>query len=139
MAQKYTRKDSIIGVGTDIVEIDRVKLAVERSGSRFLERVYTSAEIAFCEARRDRYACYAARFAAKEAVLKAIGSGLTGCRWVEVEVSRSQGWPPEVLLHGAAAALADERGIGSFHLTLSHSRNYAVAFAVAAGQGVYKV
>ncbi|MDD4236997.1 MAG: holo-ACP synthase [Desulfotomaculaceae bacterium] len=136
MPYRYTHGDSIIGVGTDIVEIDRIKLAVERSGNRFLERIYTSEEITYCEARRDRFACYAARFAAKEAILKALGSGLAGCRWVEVEVSRIQGRPPGVLLHGAAAALADERGIGSFHITLSHSREFAVAFAVAAGRGV---
>lgn len=135
MVQEDKHDDSIIGVGTDIIETDRVKLAVERSGSRFLERVYTPAEIAYCEARRDRIACYAARFAAKEAVLKAIGSGLAGCRWVEVEVSRSRKGPPGVLLHGAAAALAAKRGIGSLHITLSHSREFAVAFAVATGRG----
>jgi len=134
LSQEYNRGEAIIGVGTDIIEIDRVKLAVERSGNRFLERIYTCAEIVFCEARRDRYACYAARFAAKEAVLKAIGSGLAGCRWVDVEVSRSQGNPPEVLLHGAAATLADERGIKSFCLSLSHSRNYATAVAIATGR-----
>lgn len=136
MTQKYTYGDSIIGVGTDIVEIDRVKLAVERSGRRFLERVYTPAEIAYCEARRDRISSYAARFAAKEAALKAIGSGLAGCRWVDVEVSRSQGSPPGILLHGAAAALAAKRGIGSLHISLSHSRKFAVAFVVAAARGV---
>lgn len=136
MTQGHNRDTSIIGIGTDIVEIDRIKLAVERSGNRFLERVYTSKEIAYCQTRRDRISCLAARFAAKEAVLKAIGSGLAGCRWVEVEVVRSQGSPPEVLLHGAAAALAARRGIKSFQITLSHSREFAVAFAVATGRGV---
>lgn len=137
MTQGYNRyAASIIGIGTDIVEIDRIKLAVERSGNRFLERVYTSAEIAYCQARHDRIASYAARFAAKEAVLKAVGSGLAGCRWVEVEILRSQGGAPEVLLHGGAAALAARRGIESFHISLSHSREFAVAFAVATGQEV---
>lgn len=136
MARENNFGDSIIGVGTDIIEIERVKLAVERSGNRFLTRVYTSGEIAYCEARRDRISCYASRFAAKEAVLKAIGSGLAGCRWVEVEVSRKKDGPPAVLLHGAAAELAAKRGIESFHITLSHSREFAVAFAVATGRGV---
>lgn len=122
----------LIGVGTDIIEIDRVKQAVERSGRRFLERVFTSGERDFCEARRDRFACYAARFAAKEAVLKALGSGLAGCRWVDVEVSRIGGGRPEVLLHGAAAELAKEKGIATVLISLSHDRDRAVAFAVAA-------
>jgi holo-[acyl-carrier protein] synthase len=134
----YKHDDSIIGVGTDIVEIDRIKRAIERSGIRFIKRVYTSAEVAYCEARRDRISCYAVRFAAKEAVLKAIGSGRAGCRWVEVEIIRNQAGPPGVILHGAAAALAAGRGIESFHITLSHSREFAVAFAVATGRRGHK-
>lgn len=135
MARENNYGHTIIGIGTDIIEIDRVKLALNRSGKRFLERIFTPAEIAYCEARRDRIPCYAVRFAAKEAVLKAIGSGLAGCRWVEVEVTGKQGSPPGVLLHGAAAALAARRGIKSFHITLSHSRKFAVAFTVATGGG----
>lgn len=124
----------LIGVGTDIIEIDRVKGAVERSGSRFLERVFTFGERLFCDARRDCFACYAARFAAKEAVLKALGSGLSGCRWVDVEVSRINGGRPEILLHGAAAEMAKERGIATVLISLSHDRERAVAFAIATGE-----
>lgn len=121
----------IIGAGADIIEIERIKLAVERAGRRFLERVFTSGERAFCEARRDRFACYAARFAAKEAVLKAMGTGLAGCRWVDVEVDRSGGGSPEILLHGAAAEQAGEKGITAVLISLSHDRERALAFAVA--------
>lgn len=124
------------GVGTDLIEISRVRQAVERGGRRFLERVYTEEEIAFCEGRRDRYACLAARFAAKEAVFKALGNGLAGCRWVDVEVCRTGGGRPKILLHGAAARLARENGIASVLISLSHSREHAVAFALAEREGV---
>lgn len=120
------------GIGTDIVEIDRVRRAVERSGRRFLERVFTPAEIAYCGARKDCYASLAARFAAKEAVIKALG-GLKGGRWVEVEVRRNEVGCPEILLHGTAAARAREIGIARVLISLSHSRDYALAFAMATG------
>lgn len=121
----------IIGVGTDIIEIERIKQAVERGGRRFLERVFTSGERALCEARRDRFACYAARFAAKEAVLKAMGTGLAGCRWVDVEVDRSSEGRPEILLHREAAEQAKEKGIAVVLISLSHDRDRALAFALA--------
>jgi len=123
------------GIGTDIIEISRIREAVERGGRRFLERVFTEGEIAFCEGRRDRYACLAARFAAKEAVFKALGNGLAGCRWVDVEVCRTGGDRPRILLHGAAARLARENGIASVLISLSHNREHAVAFALAAREG----
>jgi len=126
----------IIGIGADIIEIHRIKRAVERGGRRFLERVFTPAERDFCNARRDRYACYAARFAAKEAVLKAMGTGLSGCRWVDVEVARRGGGRPEILLHGTAAKLAGRKGIATVLISLSHGLEHAVAFAVAAGEEV---
>jgi len=126
----------LIGVGADIVEIDRVKQVAERSEGRFLERVFTPGERDFCDARRDRFACYTARFAAKEAVLKALGTGLAGCRWVDVEVIRTGKGPPKVLLHGGAAEIAVERGVARVLISLSHDRDRAVAFAVAAGKGV---
>lgn len=124
------------GVGTDLIEIARVRQAVDRGGRRFLERVFTEGEIAFCEGRRDRFACLAARFAAKEAVFKALGSGLAGCRWVDVEVRRAAGERPEILLHGTAARLARENGIVSVLVSLSHGREHAVAFALATREGV---
>lgn len=134
MFRKENQSNSIIGVGTDIIEIDRIRQAIERSGYRFLERVFTPAEIAYCEAGRDRFPSYAARFAAKEAVLKAMGSGLKHCRWVDVEVRRGADGPPEVMLHGNAAELARARGIREWHLSLSHSKKHAVAYAIATGR-----
>ncbi|NMA51598.1 MAG: holo-ACP synthase [Peptococcaceae bacterium] len=131
---KEKQANSIIGVGTDIIEIDRIRQAIERSGNRFLERVFTPAEIAYCEAGRDRFPGYAARFAAKEAVLKVMGSGLQHCRWVDVEVRRGTDGPPEVMLHGNAAELARARGIREWYLSVSHSKKNAVAFAIATGR-----
>ncbi len=125
----------LIGVGADIVEIDRVKQAARHTNGRFLEKVFTLGERDFCDARRDRFACYAARFAAKEAVLKALGTGLAGCRWVDVEIVRNGKEPPEVLLHGGAAGIAAARGISRVLISLSHDRGRAVAFAIAAGKG----
>ena len=132
--RKENPANSIIGVGTDIVEIDRIQRAIERSGYKFLERVFTPAEIAYCEARRDRFSSYAVRFSAKEAVLKAMGSGLQHCRWVDVEVKRGADGPPEVMLYGNAAELARARGIREWYLSLSHSKKHAVAFAIATGR-----
>ncbi|MDD2554667.1 MAG: holo-ACP synthase [Desulfotomaculaceae bacterium] len=126
----------MIGAGTDIIEIARIKQAYERSGDRFLEKVFTPGERNFCNARRDRFPCYAARFAAKEAVLKALGTGLAGCGFVDVEVHRTGGGRPEIKLHGAAAEIAKEKGIASILISISHNRENAVAFAIAAGEEV---
>ncbi|MFX4262209.1 holo-ACP synthase [Pelotomaculum propionicicum] len=127
----------IIGAGTDIIEIARIKQAYERIGDRFLEKVFTPGERSFCDERRDRFSCYAARFAAKEAVLKALGTGLAGCSFTDVEVRRPDGGRPEVTLHGAAAEIAKEKGIASILISMSHSRENAVAFAIATGEEVF--
>ena len=124
----------LIGAGTDIIEIERIKQAVERGGDRFLERVFTPGERSFCDARKDRFSCYAARFAAKEAVLKALGTGLAGCGFTDVEVRRPEGGRPEITLHGAAAEIAKEKGIAAVLISMSHNRANAVAFAIAAGE-----
>jgi holo-[acyl-carrier protein] synthase len=126
----------LIGAGTDIIEIERIKQAIERSGNRFLERVFTPGERGFCDARKERFSCYAARFAAKEAVLKALGTGLAGCSLLDVEVRRQEGSRPEILLHGAAAEMAKEKGVASVLISISHNREQAVAFAIAAGEEV---
>lgn len=126
----------LIGAGTDIIEIERIKQAVERGGNRFLEKVFTSSERSFCDVRKDRFSCYAARFAAKEAVLKALGTGLAGCAFVDVEVQRPGGGRPEIKLHGAAAEIAKEKGIALILISISHNRQNAVAFAIAAGEEV---
>lgn len=126
----------LIGVGTDIIEIGRIKLAFERNGVRFLEKIFTPGEMSFCDARKDRFPSYAARFAAKEAVLKAMGTGMVGCSLLDVEVTRPGGGRPEIVLHGAAADIAKEMGIATVLISISHNRDQAVAFAIAAGKEV---
>jgi holo-[acyl-carrier protein] synthase len=126
----------IIGVGTDIIEIERLKRASERSSDRLLEKIFTPGERNFCDARKDRFSCYAARFAAKEAVLKALGTGMAGCGLADVEVIRTHSGRPEIILHGAAAEIAKNKGITAVLISLSHNREQAVAFAVAEGKEV---
>lgn len=121
----------ITGIGTDIIEVDRIERAAARLGDRFLKRLFTAGERAYCDRRKQRWQCYAARFAAKEAVLKALGTGLAGCRWTEVEVTASSSGKPGIVLSGKAARLAREKGIGEVLVSLSHAGDRAVAFAVA--------
>lgn len=121
----------LAGIGVDIVEIDRLKNAAGRTNEKFLQRVFTPSERIYCDAKRERFACYAARFAAKEAVFKAMGTGLAGARWVDVEISQQTGGRPTVQLHGKAAILAGKKGIGTMLVSLSHDRTKAMAFAVA--------
>jgi holo-[acyl-carrier protein] synthase len=123
-----------LAVGVDVVEISRLAQAVERWGARFLNRVYTPAEIARC---RGRVPELAVRFAAKEAVSKALGVGIWwrgGIGWTEAEVCSDALGKPEVMLHGRAADLARDLGLSRWAISLSHSREYAVAMVVAMGQ-----
>ena len=116
-----------ISVGVDMIEIDRIAAALERFGARFLERVYTENEIAYCRGRAPQLA---ARFAAKEATMKALGTGTRGVGWREVEVTRKRSGEPEIALHGRADARARKLGIDRLAVSLSHSRAYAVASVV---------
>jgi len=116
-----------LAVGVDIIEIDRVAQAVKRWGQRFLERIYTPDETAYCQGRAERLA---ARFAAKEAVMKALGTGTHGVAWREVEVVRLRSGAPTIVLHGRALQRAQALGIHSLAVSLSHSRSYAVASVV---------
>lgn len=118
-----------------MVAVDRIAQAVDRLGVRFLRRVYTEAEARTCLARRQRAACLAARFAAKEAVMKALGCGLGPVGWRDIEVQRGPGGRPQVRLEGAAARLANEKGVERIHLSLSHDGGIAIACAVAWGGG----
>jgi len=122
-------------VGVDLVELDRIRQALEGHGGRFLARIYTPAEIAFC---RGRLGELAVRFAAKEAVSKALGVGLNhisihGIGWREVEVLSNPWGKPEVHLSGRALALARQQGLEQWAISLSHSRDSAVALVVASG------
>jgi len=128
----YLLKDNyVIGIGVDTVEIDRLKNAVERLGERFLNRIFTPSEQCYCDHKRDRYARYAARFAAKEAVFKAMGTGIAGVRWTDVEVGKIAEGCPIVQLHHKTAILAGKKGIGEIKISLSHDQARAMAFAVA--------
>jgi len=114
-------------VGVDIVEIERVERALERFGQRFLRRVYTTVEVASC---RGRVYELAARFAAKEAVMKALGTGARGVAWREIEILPNHRGKPLVYLHGRAHARAQAISLKGLDVSMSHSREYAMAFAV---------
>jgi holo-[acyl-carrier protein] synthase len=120
----------MIGIGVDLCEVDRMRAALERTPT-LRDRIFTGREQAYCEDRRDPTERYAARFAAKEAVLKAMGVGIGACGWHEIEVARAESGAPSILLHGRARALADERGIRSWLLTMTHTHRLAEAIAVA--------
>jgi holo-[acyl-carrier protein] synthase len=116
----------------DLVEIERLEAVVEKRGERFLARVFTPAERRYCETRARPATHFAGRFAVKEAVMKALGTGWTsGVRWQDIEVRRTQGGPPELVLHGATAAIARERSIERIHITITHDAGLAAAVAVA--------
>lgn len=124
----------IIGIGTDIVSISRIEKAVKRFGERFINRVFTDEEANACKDKRDQAPHLAARFAAKEAVLKALGTGISqGVGFKDVEVTREKGKRPEIRLHQKAKEMADSLGGKRIHLSLSHEGGLAVAFAVIEG------
>lgn len=123
----------IIGIGTDIIEIKRIKNAAEK-GKRFLERVFTVGELDYSNQKKDPYPSLAARFAAKEAVMKALGTGFQGISWQDIEVVGDEKGKPIIVLHGGAAEVAGGNGIKQMLITLSHSREFATAFAIAVGE-----
>ena len=114
--------------GVDIIEISRVGDVAARYGQRFYQRIYTQDELDYCRGRAPQLA---SRFAAKEAVMKALGTGTRGVRWQDIEVVREKGRAPTIRLHGSALARARHLGIDRLAVSLSHSREYAVAFVVA--------
>jgi holo-[acyl-carrier protein] synthase len=118
----------MLGTGVDLIEIERVAGVLERHGERFLRRVFTPGEIAYCRGRAPNLA---ARFAAKEAVMKSLGTGFRGVGWRDVEVVRAPSGAPSPRLHGRALRRAERLGVTEIAISLSHSRGFAVAFAVA--------
>ncbi len=122
----------IIGIGCDIIEIARVKKAVQRQA--FQCRVFSAGEIAYCSNRgQQQYASFAARFAAKEAVLKAFGTGFRGGSLTEIEVCNDEMGRPEIKLSGYYKELAEKCGVRKCHLSLTHSRDNAAAYVVMEG------
>ena len=122
----------IFGIGVDLVEIARIAALRERHGDSFHDLLFLKEETKYCLNRANPDECFAARFAAKEAVMKALGTGWAdGVAFTGIEVVRTSGGKPEIRLHGSTAAKAKELGVGKIHLSLSHSRDNAIAQAVA--------
>lgn len=121
----------IVGTGIDLAEVSRIREAMERYGSRFRDRIYTAREIAYVERKANRYERYAARFAAKEAGMKAIGTGWHGgIRWQDFEVLNLPGGKPELHLHGVAAEVAARLGVRRVSLSLTHTAGQGMASVI---------
>lgn len=125
---------NILGIGTDIIETLRIAQMIERHGELFIRRVYTDHEIAYCSDKKAATQHYAGRWAAKEAVLKALGTGwVKGISWRDVEIRHKPGGGPLADLHGGAREVLERRGIRQMHVSISHCRSHAVAYAIAEG------
>lgn len=121
----------IVGTGVDIAEVARIRESIERFGDRFLRRIFTEGEIGYCERRASRCESYAARFAAKEAAMKALGTGWSrGVRWRDIEVVRPKGQRPTIQFHGEAAAIAAKLGTRNIALSLTHTSEAALAHVI---------
>jgi holo-[acyl-carrier protein] synthase len=120
----------ILRTGVDLIEIERIKAALTRHGQRYLSRIYTPAELDLCAGHPESLA---ARFAAKEAVSKALGCGIGEIAWHEIEILSDDQHAPSLHLHGAAAQKAQQLGLVYWSLSLSHSQSHAIAFVVALG------
>ena len=126
---------TVCGIGVDLVQIPRMREVIGRWQDRFLSRIFTEQEIAYCRARRDPVPHFAARFAAKEAGLKALGTGLRlGVRWRELEVRREPGGPPVLVLSGRSREIGLDRGGSRMLLALTHDGDYAMAQALLLGE-----
>ena len=124
----------IVGLGLDIAEVGRVKAAIERHGEVFLRRVYTPREREYCERFKNKFERYAGRFAAKEAAMKALGTGWSrGVRWVDVEVVREQGGRPTMALSGEAGKVAERLGVKRIALSITHTGEQALAQVIFEG------
>ena len=118
----------IVGTGIDIAEPDRIQRAAERFGRRFLERVFTPKEISYCESKANKWERFAARFAAKEAAFKALGTGWRrGVKWVEVEVSNEPSGRPTLNLTGTAKSFADRLPVSHISISLTHTKQFVLA------------
>ena len=121
----------IVGTGVDLAEVPRIKASIERFGARFTGRIFTPAEIAYVERKANRFERYAARFAAKEAGMKAIGTGWSGgVRWHDFEVANLPSGKPTLRLHGVAARIAGEMGVRHISLSLTHTAELGMAHVI---------
>lgn len=118
----------IVGIGIDIAEVPRIAASIERFGARFLERIFTEGERRYCDSKANRVERYAARFAAKEAAMKALGTGWNhGVRWRDCEVTRQPGGRPTMAFHGRAREFAAKLGVRNIALSLTHTAEQAMA------------
>jgi holo-[acyl-carrier protein] synthase len=125
----------VIGTGVDLVDIQRISSAIDKFGERFLSRIFTDNEVFYCQSMKYPARHLAARFAAKEAVSKALGTGIgNACGWKDIEVVRRESGSPDILLWGAGKGTAAGMGISDIHISLSHTDTHAVATAVASGE-----
>jgi len=121
----------IVGTGVDLAEVPRIRASIERFGQRFIQRIYTAREIAYVERKANRFERYAARFAAKEAGMKAIGTGWRlGVRWQDFEVANLPTGKPTLLLHGVAAEFAERLSVRNISLSLTHTAQYGMAHVI---------
>jgi holo-[acyl-carrier protein] synthase len=124
----------IVGMGIDIAEVKRIGAVIESQKERFLRRVYTPDEVAYCEQFRNRYERYAGRFAAKEAAMKALGTGWSnGVRWVDLEVVRERSGRPTLSLKGEAKKIADALGVKNIAISITHTAEQAIAQVIFEG------
>jgi len=124
----------IVGIGIDVAEVKRIAEVIESQGERFLRRVFTRDEVAYCEQFRNKYERFAGRFAAKEAAMKALGTGWSrGVRWVDVEVVRHRGRRPTLELKGEARKIADGLGVKNIALSITHTVEQAIAQVIFEG------
>ncbi len=122
----------IFGIGIDVVEVGRIAAAIARHGEPFLAKLFTAAERRYCDAQKSPELHYAARFAAKEAVSKALGTGIGGqAGWLDLEITRDDSGAPKLVLTGAATEFARQNGISEIQISLTHAREYAAANALA--------
>ena len=126
---------NIIGIGTDITECLRIARMIERHGELFIDRVYTPEEIKYCQSRKQSTQHYAGRWAAKEAILKALGTGWRkGISWRDMEVRNEPGGKPVVAVRGGVKEVVEQLGIADIFVTISHCRSHATATAIAVGK-----
>jgi holo-[acyl-carrier protein] synthase len=124
----------IVGMGIDIAEVPRIQAVIESQKERFLRRVYTLDEVAYCEQFKNKYERYAGRFAVKEAAMKALGTGWSrGVRWVDLEVVRMRGGKPTLSLKGAAQKIADALGVKNIAVSITHTEAQAIAQVIFEG------
>lgn len=126
----------LVGMGTDLTEVPRIRATVERFGERFLHRIYTDAEIRYCISKANKHERLAGRFAAKEAAMKALGTGVSrGVRWKDIEVGREPSGKPVLHFYGAAERIAMQLGVGNATVSITHTAEIAMAVVILETKG----